>query len=212
MSADGSAVITKVPGSGGRITTATCKEQLLYELHDPAAYVTPDAVADFSQVRMTALGDDRVRVEGASGRARTGTLKVSVGQLDGWIGEGQISYAGPGAVGRARLAGQIVAERLRLVGLTPRETRYDLIGLDALHGARLSAAGSEPYEVRLRVAARTDSERDARRVAQEVEALYTNGPAGGGGAVTSVRQVLAMRSTLVPRERVPWRVSCEEVT
>ncbi len=160
---------------------------------------------------MAGSGDDRVRVEGASGRERPFTLKVSVGQLDGWIGEGQISYAGPGAVSRARLAGQIVAERLRLLGLVPRETRYDLIGVDALHGALAPAAECEPNEVRLRVAARSDTERDARRVAQEVEALYTNGPAGGGGAVISVRQVLAMRSTLVPRERVPWRVDCEVV-
>jgi Acyclic terpene utilisation family protein AtuA len=211
VSADGHAVITKVPGSGGRVTAATCKEQLLYEIHDPAAYVTPDVVADFARVRMTDFGDDRVRVEGASGRARPDRLKVSVGQLDGWIGEGQISYAGPGAVGRARLAGQVVAERLRLIGLLPKETRYDLIGLDALHGALRSEGDSEPHEVRLRVAARTETEREARAVAQEVEALYTNGPAGGGGAVTSVRQVLAMRSALVPRERVRFRVDLEEV-
>jgi hypothetical protein len=211
VAADGSAVITKVRGSGGRVTAATCKEQLLYEIHDPSAYVTPDVVADFARVRMRGDGEDRVRVEGASGRARPDRLKVSVGQLDGWIGEGQISYAGPGAVARARLAGQIVAERLRLIGLIPKETRYDLIGLDALHGSRLAGAGSEPHEVRLRVAARTDTEREARGVAQEVEALYTNGPAGGGGAVTSVRQVLAMRSALVPRESVRFKVEFQVV-
>ena len=211
VSPDGTAIITKVPGSGGRVTTATCTEQLLYELHDPSAYVTPDVVADFSRVQMTGAGDDRVRVDGASGRARTAHLKVSVGQYDGWIGDGQISYGGPGAVARARLAAQIVVERLRLIGLTPRELRCDLIGVDSLHGAGPVRHAPEPYEVRLRVAARTDSARDARRVAQEVEALYTNGPAGGGGAVVVVRQVLAMRSLLVPRHTVRPQVQILEV-
>ena len=208
VSADGTSVITKVAGSGGLVSAATCKEQLLYELHDPSAYVTPDAIADFSQVRVTDLGHDRVRVEGALGYERPSALKVSVGQLDGWIGEGQISYAGPHAVERARLGGAIVAERLRLIGLTPREIRTDLIGRDAVHGARLStrADSGDPYEVRLRIAARTDNVRDAQRVAQEVEALYTNGPSGGGGASTNVRQVLAMKSTLMPRDAIRMQV------
>lgn len=212
VDADGTAVITKVAGSGGRVTAATCKEQLLYEIHDPAAYVTPDVVADFSAVRVTDLGKDRVRIEGGGGRRRPGTLKVSVGQMDGWIGEGQISYAGKGAVARGRLAAAIVTERLALVGVTPLELRSDLIGVNALHGDRRSdhdaglAPGNEPYEIRLRVVARTRSSEEAWRVAREVESLYTNGPAAGGGATTSVRQVLAIRSTLVPRDRVSWRV------
>ena len=205
VDADGTAVITKVAGSGGCVTAATCKEQLLYEIHDPAAYVTPDVVADFSTVRVTDLGGDRVRVEGAGGRRRPETLKVSVGQMDGWIGEGQISYAGHGAVARARLAAAIVAERLKLIGVTPIELRSDLIGVDALDGDGGGRA-EEPSAVRLRVAARTESRENAWRVAREVESLYTNGPAGGGGASMSVRQVLAMRSTLVPRDRISWRV------
>jgi hypothetical protein len=162
-------------------------------------------VADFSGVRVSDLGNDRVRVDGAAGRERPATLKVSVGQFDGWIGEGQISYAGPGAVARGRLAGEIVRERLQLLGVTPLELRIDLIGQDALHATRIDRV-SNPYEIRLRVAARTASAADAWRVAREVESLYTNGPAAGGGAATSVRQVLAMRSTLVPRDRVSWRV------
>lgn len=211
VSADGSAVVTKVAGSGGLVSTATCKEQLLYELHDPSAYITPDVVADFSQVRLSADGADRVRVDGGSGRPRTDMLKVSVGVREGWIGEGQISYAGLGAVGRARLAAGIVAERLRLVGISPAEIRYDLIGLDALHGAGPSQLAPEPYEVRLRVAARTDSPIEAQRIAREVETLYTNGPAGGGGATMTVRPVLGMRSTLIPRARVRARVAFVDV-
>ena len=205
VDANGSAIVTKVEGSGGILTTATCTEQLLYEIHDPAAYLTPDVVADFSGVRLHDLGGDRVRVEGGDGRPRPAALKVSVGQFDGWIGEGQISYAGAGAVARGRLAGEIVTERLRLIGAAYTELRCDLIGVNALHGAEAGRA-SDPYEVRLRVAARTASAADAWRVAREVESLFTNGPAGGGGATMAVRQVLAMRSTLVPRDRVSWRV------
>ena len=133
---------------------------------------------------------------------------MSVGQQEGWIGEGEMSYAGPGAVGRARLAAEIVAKRFALAGIVPTECRYDLIGLDALHGGA-SALNGEPYEVRLRVAARVPSEGLARRVAAEVESLYTNGPAGGGGASLSVRPVLAIRSTTVPRAAVPWRIHYE---
>jgi len=210
VDADGSAVITKVAGSGGQVTAATCTEQLLYEIHDPAAYVTPDVAADFSAACITDLGGDRVRVDGAGGRGRPSTLKVSVGQFDGWIGEGQISYAGAGAAARGRLAGEIVVERLRLTGVPFSDLRCDLIGLNALHGPD-AGRGVEPYEVRLRVAARTASAADGWRVAREVESLYTNGPAGGGGAFTSVRQVLAMRSTFVPRDRVSWRVDYESV-
>ena len=138
-------------------------------------------------------------------------LKVSVGLREGWIGEGQISYAGPGAVGRAQLAAAIVAERLRLVGVAPAEIRYDLIGLNALHGSGPSHLAPEPYEVRLRVAARTDSPVEAQRVAREVETLYTNGPAGGGGATMTVRPVLGMRSTLIPRARVRPRIALTDV-
>jgi Acyclic terpene utilisation family protein AtuA len=211
VDADGAAVVTKVEGSGGRVDTATCTEQLLYEVHDPSGYVTPDVVADFSAAEFTLLGPDRVRVDGATGRERTGSLKVSLGKFDGWVGEGQISYAGANAAGRARLAARIVAERLDMMGVRPPEIRYDLIGMNALHGEGLSA-GPEPYEVRLRVAARTASTADAWRVAQEVETLYTNGPAGGGGATVAVRQVLAMQSVLVPRELVRWRVAVVEVS
>jgi hypothetical protein len=210
VSPSGDVVVTKVPESGGLVTTATCTEQLLYEVHDPAAYVTPDVVADFSRVTIEPDGVDRVRVAGASGRPRPDMLKVSVGQYEGWMGEGQISYAGPGAIARARLAAEVVIKRLGIVGIVPLDVRCDLIGVDALHGGA-SEPVWEPYEVRLRVAAHTTTERDAWRVAQEVESLYTNGPAGGGGATMGVTRVLAMRSTLIPRTLVPWRVDYETV-
>lgn len=200
---DGQAVITKVKGSGGAVTTATCKEQLLYEIHNPTTYFTPDVIADFSGVTFTQEGPDRVRVAGATGRARPETLKVSVGYIDCFIGEGQISYAGPGAVARGRLALEIVRERLKLTGVKTTELRFDLIGIDSIHGEGLSnAAGMEPYEVRVRVVGRTENLKEAVRVGNEVETLYTNGPASGGGATKSAKEVVAMLSALLPRTLV----------
>ena len=206
----GPVIITKVPGTGGAVTTATCKEQLLYEIHDPSAYFTPDAIADFSQVRIEAVGRDRVQVDGALGRPRPDSLKVSLAIRDGFIGEGQISYAGTGAADRARLAADVVVGRLARARIQTSELRCDLIGIDALHGPRLAAAGRwQPYEIRLRVAARTQSLVDAQAVANEVETLYTNGPAGGGGATRSAREVFSLVSTYMPRDRVRCVVHME---
>ncbi|OJW20115.1 MAG: ABC transporter substrate-binding protein [Rhodospirillales bacterium 69-11] len=201
VAADGSAVITKVPGSGGQVSLASCKEQLLYELHDPTRYLQPDVVADFSSVRLQADGADRVAVSGGSGAQRPDTLKVSVGYLDSFVGEGQISYAGPGALARGRLALDIVRERLALTGVQTTELRFDMIGWDAVHRGP-SPEGPEPPEVRIRVAGRTETMAEAVRIGNEVETLYTNGPAGGGGAWKSARQVLAVVSTLIPRGEV----------
>jgi hypothetical protein len=197
---DGSLVVTKVQGSGGAVTARTCKEQLLYEVHDPRQYIQPDVVADFSQVRVEEVGPDRVRISGGRGTSRTGTLKVSVGYVDSFIGEGQISYAGPGGLARGRLALQIVRERLKLTGVAASELRFDLIGVDSLHGPQVSAQANEPYEVRVRVTGRTENLHEAIRIGNEVETLYTNGPAAGGGAWKSARDVVAVASVLLPRE------------
>ncbi|ABD06205.1 Protein of unknown function DUF1446 [Rhodopseudomonas palustris HaA2] len=197
----GDLVISKLPGTGGCVTAATCKEQLLYEIHDPRAYYQPDVIADFSDVRIEVLGQDRVRLTGAKGSPRPATLKVSVAYRDGYIGEGQISYGGSGAVTRARLAGDIVRQRLARAGVAVDELKVDLIGIDSLHGQRLAGGIGDPYEVRLRVAARVATRTLAEAVAREVESLYTNGPAGGGGVVQLVREVIAVQSVLIPRDQ-----------
>ena len=199
VSEDGEVVITKVEGSGGAVTEATCKEQLLYEVHDPANYIQPDVIADFSQVKVRQLGPDRVSVSGATGKPATPTFKTSVGYIDSYIGEGQMSYAGPGALARAKLALEIVRQRLELCKVNLTESRFDLIGSNALHGEALSE-GHDPYEVRIRVTGRTDSLAEAVLVGNEVETLYTNGPAGGGGAFKSAREVIAVASVLVPKQ------------
>lgn len=206
---DGSFVVTKVAEAGGMVTLATCKEQMLYEIHDPAAYITPDVVADFTGVAMTQEGKDRVKVTGGRGRAKTDMLKVSIGYVDSYIGEGQISYAGPGAVARGQLALDVVAERLKLMGVACDEIRYDLIGVNALHGGKISAG--EPYEVRARVAGRTRNMKEAVRIGNEVETLYTNGPAGGAGAWKSAREIVAMVSVLIPRKLVKYDVRYEVI-
>jgi hypothetical protein len=141
----GEAIIGKVDGSGGQISERTCKEQLLYEVHDPAAYYQPDVVADFTGVTLRQAGLDKVAVSGGRGRSRPVTLKATVGYRDGFIGEGQISYAGPGALARARLALEIVRERLKLIRLAASEIRFDIIGVDAARrGAARTTARSRP--------------------------------------------------------------------
>lgn len=204
----GAATLTKVEGSGGVLTRATCTEQLLYEIEDPAAYLTPDVIADFSHVTLEETDKDRVRVTGGRGRTKPETLKVSVGVQAGYVGEGQISYAGPGAVARAQLAQAVIAERLQNAGLD--DVRFDLIGRNAMHGERLSRRESDPYEVRLRVAGRAKTQKRAARIGREVEALYTNGPAGGGGVAASVRETVAMLSVLMPRALVTPAIAYEE--
>ncbi|AYZ68437.1 DUF1446 domain-containing protein [Burkholderia multivorans] len=202
VDADGSVVITKVPHAGGRVSAATCKEQLLYEIHDPARYLQPDVIADFSGVDVTEEAPDRVRVTGGRGVARPDTLKVSVAYADGFIGEGQISYGGPGALARARVALDIVRERLALTGVAASELRFDLIGVDSLYGGTAVAEPGEPAEVRVRVAGRAATADEALRIGNEVETLYTNGPAGGGGVVKATREVIAVQSVLLPRTAV----------
>ena len=162
-------------------------------------------LADFTTVTLREAGADRVTVQGASGRARTSTYKVSVGYRAGYVGEGEISYAGAKAVERARLAGEIVRERLR--DDVP-DLRTDLIGVDSAH--RSDFGHASPYEVRLRVAARTPTRELAERVGAEVEALWINGPAGGGGVRRYAQERIGVVSLLLDRSRVKPRVTVLE--
>ena len=205
----GEAMIGKVDGSGGQISVRTAREQLLYEVHDPAAYYQPDVVADFTGVTFAQAGPDRVRVLGGAGRPKTDTLKATVGYRDGFIGEGQISYAAAGCVARARLALEIVEARLKLTGVAASELRFDIIGLDAVRRGGARTDGPEPPEARIRVAGRTESLKEAMRIGQEVESLWLNGPAGGGGATKSAREVIAAASVLIDRTMVRPHVAYE---
>jgi hypothetical protein len=207
---DGSFSITKVPGSGGRVTVPTCTEQLLYEVHDPAAYVSADAVADFSGARLTQTDHDEVAVTGITGTKRPDALKVSVGYLDGYVGEGEISYAGPNAEARGRLALDLVRERLELTGVPTGETRYELIAVDAVHRGAGGATTQQPREVRARVAGHTATLQHARRIGREVSALWLNGPAGGAGATTRASDIVAIASILLPRDQISTNITFVE--
>jgi hypothetical protein len=210
VASDGSFSVTKVSGSGGLVTPHTCTEQIIYELHDPENYLTPDVIADFSKITFTQTGKDVVKVEGASGKARPQTLKVSLGYKDCFIGDGEISYGGPGCVDRAKLAGDVVVKRLKLREIPIDELKVDLIGVNSLYWNKDKQYGY-PGEVRLRVSGRTKDRASAARIGEEVETLYTNGPAGGCGATKAVREIVSVASILIDRNDVKPTVTVKEV-
>jgi len=203
---DGTCVLTKPAGTGGLVDVRTVKEQLLYEVHDPSAYLTPDVVADVTQAEVTQVGFDRVRLSGVRGHPRPATLKALVYVEGGWLGEAEISYAGPNAEARARLAMQVVRERIG----PNMDLRFDLIGRLSVFGddagRMLSEAEAGMLEdVRLRAAGRHPSQQEIDRLLREVYSLWLCGPAAGGGVRTAKRQRLSSVACLVPREAVPAR-------
>jgi hypothetical protein len=204
IAADGSFAITKANATGGVVDARTVKEQLLYELHDPAAYLTPDVVADISEAEVVEIAENRVRVTGVRGHPRPETLKATVCFAGGWLAEGEISYAGTNAEARARLAAEIIRRR---VGAA-MQLRFDLIGVLSVFGndrgnALSALQASDARDVRLRVAGVHADRVQVERLLGEVTALYTCGPAGGGGVRTSMTPRLNSVSCFVPRELVP---------
>ena len=211
VASDGTIVVTKVPGTGGLINRATCTEQMIYEIHDPANYITPDVVVDFTDVTLDEVGPDRVMIKGGRGKPRPEQLKVSVGILEGWIGEAMITYAGLGCLNRAKLAEEVVRKRLQIGGVNLQELRVDYLGLNALHGDASLPRQGEPYEVCLRFAGRARERRDAVKLANEVETLVGKGPASSSIPAKTVREVLAIYSVLMPRSAIRHEVVMTEV-
>jgi Acyclic terpene utilisation family protein AtuA len=207
VDADGNATFSKVEGTGGVINRMTATEQLLYEVTDPGAYLTPDVSADFTGVEIAETARDTIAVKGGRGRKRPDTLKVSIGYHAGYVGEGEISYGGENCVARAKLAGEIVSERLR--GQF-QELRVDIMGVGSLHTREMSEGAYNPYEVRLRVAGRSADPEKAALIGEEVESLWCNGPAGGGGARKQTREQIGIVSCLLPREKVKPQVTVFE--
>ena len=207
IDADGNCVVTKAEGTGGIVDARTVKEQILYEMHDPAAYLTPDVVLDITGVEIEEVGPDRVAVRGARGRPAPATLKATVSFPGDWLGEAEISYAGPNALARARLAAETVEKRLAMRGLSLRR-RFDLIGamsvFDSDDGAlrRTGLEGLEPADMRMRLAVSGEDKSEVDKALQEVLALYCCGPAGGGGVRTRTQNRIRTVSYLVPRGRV----------
>ena len=207
------AYITKLPGTGGLVSEATCKEQLIYEVQDPATYLCPDCIADLTRVSFRQAGPDRVEVLiDQAGRPRTDTLKALVGLDEGYMTEEMVLFAGPGALARAELTQDILRQRFRKIGLAPRDMRMDYVGLDAVHRESTPPARAEPYEVVLRIAIRTDTRAEAEKLRQEIDPLAVNGTYGTGKWATTspgsrVRPVVGLNSALVPRQRVPFQLS-----
>lgn len=200
---DGRLFIGKPDGSGGRLDRMTCSEQALYEIHDPRAYITPDCVLSLEGINFEELTPDRVAVRGISAGPRTDTYKVVVGYFDGWIGSGEVAYAGINAIARAQLAAETVKERFRLDGGVASEIQVDLIGMNSLHGSHAHAMSTVPYEVRLRVAARCPDKKSAHLLGDHVRQLNMQGPYGAGGPVNlGAREVIAVDAVLIPRDWV----------
>jgi len=203
---DRSITITKPAGSGGRIDRHTITEQILYEMHDPGAYLTPDISLDITRVDLKETGENEVHLTGARGRQRPDTLKVLVGVDSGVLAEIEISYAGINCEARARLAADIIRKRTArdpMIGNQP--IQYDLIGVNSLWPGETVQPVSSVRDVRLRVAARVPHQAAADRLITEVESLYVNGPAGGGGVRIASRPTIRTYTAFVPREKVAPR-------
>lgn len=210
---DGSCVTGKVPGSGGVINAWTVKEQLTYEIGDPQRYITPDAVVDMTSIQIEEVGPDQVRLSGIKGAPRPETLKVQVGYQDGYIGEGQVLFAWPDALKKARRAEQVARQRFEVVGLRAEELRFDYIGVNTLHGSLSPEPQGEFNEVGLRIVARCRTKDEADKVRREATHLWTLGGVGSAfGVPFPPRAVISLWPTLVSRSAVEQRVNVLEVS
>ena len=206
IGSDGSATIRLLDGQSGRLNVASCTLQLLYEVHDPRAYITPDAVLDFTGIAFEETGTNRVRLSGARGAAKPERLKV-IGFLarSGLIADVEIAYSGTGALGRARLAADVLRSRLqKALGLT--DYVVDLVGVDSVLGAGSRPLRCEPPELRVHVSARCEDAELAQAVEDEVYALTISGPAGGGSVRSERRGRVESITGFLPRDRVFPRI------
>lgn len=208
-------VLTKQAHSGGLMSVATCKEQLLYEVHDPSAYYGPDCVTDLSEVEFRQIGPDRVEVITHDvGQPRPQTLKTLVGITEGFMTEEMVIFAGPSALERARMTQDLLQERFRRVHLQAEDVRFDYLGINSVHREASPSPNlnAPPYEVILRVAVKTTAKSEAEKVRREIDPLAVNGVYGTGKWATTaggsrVREIIGLDSCLVPREHAPWQLS-----
>ena len=206
-SADGSFVVTKHPGTGGRVSVPSVKEQLVYEMGDPRSYITPDVVADFTSIRLAADGEDRVRVHGIEGRPPTDKLKVSIAYRSGFKAVGTLVYAWPEAPAKAEAADRILRARLDRMGLRFDEVLTEFVGVSATHG-HLAGAVDAP-EVQLRIGVRGPDRAAVERFTREIAPLVLNGPpsvTGFAGGRPKVEEVVAYWPALVDKSVVTTKV------
>lgn len=211
VSENGEAIISKVEGTGGRIDNHTCTEQLLYEIHNPANYITPDCIADFSKVTFENIGTNLVKVAGGTGKPKTSTYKVSVGYKDGYIGSAYLSFGGAKCFDRAVLAAETLQKIMEYNKVDAEEMQISLIGYNSLFPLDYEKGFPEAKEVRMRIAARVKDKAVLTRIADEVDALTIGGPSGGGGLERFSKELVAILSFLIPREDIKFSYICKEV-
>jgi len=208
---DGTAVITKTPGSGGRVDVATLSEQMIYEILDPGAYLTADVTADFTNIALDQVGENQVRITGATGRPRPDTLKATMGYRAGFIGEAQFTYTWPHACEKARRGIEFLQNRLARAEFLAQDTIVEYIGRNSAWGPSAIPVPNAPDidEVVVRFAARCPTAEEARKVFTESVPLYNNGPAGVSGIGTRppVKELYGLWPALVPREFIQQSVS-----
>ena len=217
VSANGDTIITKVPGSGGLVSPATCAEQMLYEVGDPCNYIEADVIADFQDIGFEQVGKDRVAITGLiKGKPRPETLKVELVIREGYAAESVVFYAGPGAYERAKLAADTMRKRLELITkIQATELRFDFIGMGAIYAQPPEVPECVPWEVGVRGAVRTEERWEAWKLLHEFQTIDNNGPAGiarglraAGGE--DVREILGYYWTLIPRDKVRTKVLMKE--
>lgn len=215
MSPDGTALLSKVPGTGGRLDAFTVKEHLVYEIHDPRNYLMPDGIADFTSLQLEELGPDTLRISNVHGRPAPDQLKLVIGYQDGWIGESMSFFPWPGAYDRAVKARQTMLERFERLGLKADQVHFDFIGVNMLHGPAAPLppreAANDLNEVGLRCAVRTRTLEEAEKVRRAASHLWIMGPGGTSfGTPIKPRPVVALWPTLIPREFVRSRTEVLE--
>lgn len=211
FSDDGSAVITKLEGTGGAVDQFTVKEHLLYEINDPSRYIMPDGVADFTSLKLKEIGKDRVQLSDMKGTGRPDQVKVVIGYEDGWIGEGMLFFPWPSAFARAQKARETMLERFERLGLKSDEIQFDYIGVNMLHGPAAPLNGDNLNEVGLRVAVRTRTKDEAEKVRRACAHMWIMGPGGTSfGTPMKPRPVVSLWPTLIPRELVRQTVTVLE--
>lgn len=210
---NGDAVITKTSGSGGIVNSWTVKEHLLYEIIDPANYLMPDGIGDFTALKLHDEARNRVRVTEMKGKKRPDTLKVCIGFKDGFIGEGLIYFPSPDALAKAQWAEKWLRERFKKLGINFRELRIDYMGVNMLHGEAAEIEDRDYNEIGLRIAGRTNTYKEAEAVRREATHLWTMGPVGSSfGVPMNVRPVIALWPSLVPRDAVKIESQLMEVS
>jgi hypothetical protein len=210
--ADGSFVVTKHPGTGGVVSVASVSEQLVYEMGDPHSYITPDGIADFTSIRLTQAGRDRVRVSGIKGRERTDKLKVSIAYFYGYKAVGTLVYSWPEAYDKARAADRILRQRLADLGLEYEQILTEFVGVDATHGPLSGPPAPDIPEVQLRIGVRARDKAPVERFTREIAPLVLTGPpsvTGFAGGRPEVQEVVAYWPALIDRTEIEPGVRVE---